>query len=277
MTESTAKSPTLVPTIVSGPCAAESLELMVEVADFMSNLGKRLGFNYVFKSSFDKANRTSIKSYRGPGMGQGLAWMSEISERFNVPVLTDIHETHQAQAVAEVCDVLQIPAFLCRQTDLIEAALKTGRNVHVKKGQFLAPESCKHIVSKAEEIAKDLGRSDLKLTLTERGTCFGYGNLVVDMRSFQILKSFGVPVIFDLTHSLQMPSSGQTTLGQREYAGSLARAAAATGFTDGFFMEVHPKPAQAKSDSETQLDFSLAEKLLTQILPIWHQARNLLS
>jgi 2-dehydro-3-deoxyphosphooctonate aldolase (KDO 8-P synthase) len=234
-----------------------------------------LGFDYYFKASFDKANRSSIDSYRGPGMEQTLTWFSDLKSRFGgIPVLTDIHESHQAKEVATVVDVLQIPAFLCRQTDLIMAAVETGRIVNVKKGQFITPHATHNIVAKAQETAAK-HKLPTKLWLTERGATFGYGNLVVDMRSFPIMASTGVPVIFDITHSTQLPGGDQkTTDGDRQYAPLLARAAAATGYVDGFFLEVHTTPAQAKSDKAVQLAISQAEALLTRMLPIWKACRE---
>ncbi|NRA64391.1 MAG: 3-deoxy-8-phosphooctulonate synthase [Pseudobacteriovorax sp.] len=250
---------------------AESKEIIREVAAFMAPLAEDLKFDWVFKASFDKANRTSIHSERGPGWEKASDWFLSIKEEFDCPVLTDIHETEQVPAVAEVCEFLQIPAFLCRQTDLLEAAVASGRQVNVKKGQFLAPQDTGHIVGKAKEIAK-LNGLDFNLGLTERGTTFGYGNLVVDMRSFPIMAKTGAAVIFDVTHSLQLPSAaGGVSGGMREFAPHLARAAAATGCLDGFFIEVHPNPKVAKSDGATQLNFAQAKKLLSDVIGIWYQ------
>jgi 2-dehydro-3-deoxyphosphooctonate aldolase (KDO 8-P synthase) len=264
------------PTIIVGPCVAESLELLDEVAAFYKKLSEELEFRFIFKASFDKANRTSIDSYRGPGMQQTCTWFAALKEKYGVPVLTDIHTPDQAPPLAEVCDVLQIPAFLCRQTDLLIAAVATGREVNVKKGQFMAPASMVHAVEKARKISESKGHP-LRLMLTERGFCFGYGDLVVDMRSFAILAKFGVPVIFDITHSTQQPpaSTDKAVSGaNRHFAPLLARAAAATGYVDGFFFESHPNPQVAKSDAASQLNLQQGERLLREILPIMAAAKR---
>jgi 2-dehydro-3-deoxyphosphooctonate aldolase (KDO 8-P synthase) len=220
------------------------------------------GVQFVFKASFDKANRTSIKSFRGVGVTEGLKILGEVRERVGVPVLTDIHETDHAHAAGQVVDVLQIPAFLCRQTDLIVAAAKTGKIVNVKKGQFLAPWEMKNVVDKAREAGSE------RFMLTERGSSFGYNNLVVDFRSFPIMKSFGCPVIFDVTHSLQLPGGqGQSSGGQPQYIPHLARAGVAAGL-DGFFMEVHDNPAKALSDGPNALELSLLSPLLQQLVAL---------
>lgn len=262
------------PVIMAGPCMAESEEIVHEVAEFLAEMQKAQKFHWVFKASFDKANRSSIHSDRGPGWQKASEWFLSVKEKHACQVITDIHETSQVSAVAEVCDVLQIPAFLCRQTDLLAAAVETGRIVNVKKGQFLAPDDTKHIVTKAAEVAKEKN-NPLRLALTERGTSFGYGNLVVDMRSFPIMKQTGASVIFDVTHSLQLPgAAGQVTGGLREFAPTLARAATATGALDGYFIEVHPNPAKAKSDGTTQLSFPQAKQLLTQLTSLWQHCRS---
>lgn len=264
------------PIVYAGPCVAESLELLRAVVAPLSALAKELNFDLTFKASFDKANRTSIDSYRGPGIAQTLEWFSIIKKEFGVPVLTDIHEPAHAKAVASVVDVLQIPAFLCRQTDLLIAAVETGRMVNVKKGQFVAPNGMQNVVDKAKEAAKK-NNLPLKLALTERGASFGYGNLVVDTRSFPIMTDTGVPVIFDITHSTQLPggaTDGKTTAGERRFAPTLARAATATGYLSGYFLEVHPNPNQAKSDKAVQLSIPQAEALLRQLVPLWHQAKK---
>ncbi len=250
-------------TILAGPCMAESLEICLETADFLKQLCAKQNVNYVFKASFDKANRSSGGSVRGPGMEKGLEILAEVKKRYNLPIVTDVHEVCQVEAVAEVADVLQIPAFLCRQTDLLEACGKTGRCVNVKKGQFMAPEDMKGAVGKLKLAGCD------NIMLTERGATFGYHNLVVDMRSFGTMRSFGVPVIFDATHSVQLPGGlGNASGGQREFILPLARAAAGAGI-DGLFMEVHPDPAKALSDGPNSLDFASAETVLTQVKEIY--------
>jgi 2-dehydro-3-deoxyphosphooctonate aldolase (KDO 8-P synthase) len=216
----------------------------------------RVGIGFVFKSSFDKANRTSLDSYRGPGLDKGLTVLARVREEVGVPIVTDIHEPFQAAPVAEVCEVLQIPAFLCRQTDLIVAACRTGRAVNVKKGQFLAPDDARNIVAKARAAGCE------RLLLTERGVSFGYHNLVVDMRSFPIMRGFGAPVVFDVTHSLQLPGGlGRATGGQPEYIEPLARAGVACG-VDAVFMEVHEAPERALSDGPNALPLARLGPLL---------------
>lgn len=266
------------PVVIAGPCTAESEEILNSVVEPMVRLADELGFTYVFKASFDKANRTSIDSYRGPGLEKTMGWFQNLKKRFpGLLILTDIHEVQHVGPVAAVCDVLQIPAFLCRQTDLLIAAVESGRAVNVKKGQFLAPENTRHIVSKAKAVCAKQN-IPFNLALTERGASFGYGNLVVDMRGFQTMSETGAPVIFDITHSLQKPAAGgpdgATTGGAREFAPALTRAATATGYLDGFFLEVHPSPAKAKSDADTQLTLEQAKTLLGQIIPLWRDARS---
>lgn len=247
---------------IAGPCVIESREMALDLAKRLTALSRRLKVPYVFKASFDKANRTSVDSYRGPGLEKGLEILAEIRAKFDVPVLTDIHEPWQAKPVAEVCDILQIPAFLARQTDLVVAAGETGAVVNVKKGQFMAPEDMKNVIGKMEEAGNP------NLALTERGASFGYHNLVVDMRSFPIMRQFGYPVIFDATHSVQLPGGmGNTTGGQREFIPYLARAAAASG-VDGFFMEVHDNPPEGLSDSTNMLYLSSLEGLLKDLIAI---------
>ena len=240
-------------------------------------MSQELKFDLVFKASFDKANRTSIGSYRGPGLTQTLKWFDTIKSKYpGLPVLTDVHETIQIAEAAEVIDVLQIPAFLCRQTDLLVAAAQTGRAVNVKKGQFLAPENVQHIISKMVAAAEEKSFKP-NYALTERGVTFGYGNLVVDMRGLKVMSDLGAPVIFDITHSLQLPaaggSSGEVSGGRRNFAPVLARAAAATGYLDGFFLEVHTNPNQAKSDAATQLSVEQASVLLRQVIPLWYHLK----
>ena len=226
------------------------------------------GLDFVFKSSFDKANRSSIRSFRGLGMEAGLETLQRIKEELGVPVLTDVHDVSQVEAVAQVADVLQIPAFLCRQTDLLMAAGKSGRAVNVKKGQFLAPQDARNIVDKVREVGCE------KLLLTERGASFGYNNLVVDMRSLPIMRGFGVPVVFDVTHSLQLPGGlGHATGGQAEYIEPLARAGVACG-VDAVFMEVHDCPERALSDGPNALPLARLEALLFMIRDIHELVRN---
>lgn len=252
-------------TLIAGPCLAESSELCHQVAEQMVEISGRLGFNYIFKASFDKANRTSVNTTRGSGLEEGLSILASVKERFGVPVTTDVHLPDQAAPVAEVVDLLQIPAFLCRQTDLLEACARTGRAVNVKKGQFLAPHDTKNIVEKLRSFDAN------GIMLTERGTTFGYNALVVDMPGLETMRSFGVPVCFDATHSAQRPGAGGTASGgNRDAIPALARAAVAVGI-DALFMEVHPDPAKALSDAATQWPLARAEELLTQLKKI-HEA-----
>ncbi|HVT01748.1 MAG TPA: 3-deoxy-8-phosphooctulonate synthase [Thermoanaerobaculia bacterium] len=247
---------------IAGPCVIESRDHTLRMADTILKLRDELKINLVFKSSFDKANRTSINSFRGPGIDEGLKILAEVKRNTGLPLLSDIHESGQAAAAAEVLDILQIPAFLCRQTDLVAAAVRTGKAVGVKKGQFLSPEETKNILAKGEELGS------AKLFLTERGTTFGYQNLVVDMRSFPMMRSYGQPVVYDITHSMQRPGGdGTQTAGTRQFARPLARAAAAAG-VDGFFMEVHDNPPAALSDRATQLDVDTARQTIREILAI---------
>jgi 2-dehydro-3-deoxyphosphooctonate aldolase (KDO 8-P synthase) len=253
-------------TLIAGPCVIESPELVLEVASRLKDIADRLGIDVIFKASFDKANRSSGSSFRGPGMEEGLAVLAEVKRRFGLRLLTDIHESPQAAAVAPVVDVLQIPAFLCRQTDLLLAAAAavrgTDRVINVKKGQLLAPWDMAQVVSKLREAGVE------HLWLTERGTSFGYNTLVVDYRSFPQLKALGCPVIFDATHSVQQPGGrGTTTGGQREFVAPLARAAVAVG-VDGLFMEVHPDPDHALSDGPNMVPLHRLEPLLEQLLAI---------
>jgi 2-dehydro-3-deoxyphosphooctonate aldolase (KDO 8-P synthase) len=248
--------------IIAGPCVIESERLVLETAEELASVCAELAMPFIFKSSFDKANRTAGDSFRGPGLKRGLAILAKVKRQFGVPVLTDVHETTQCKHAAEVCDVLQIPAFLCRQTDLIEAAARTGRCVNVKKGQFLAPWDMRHAVAKA------VAAGAKNILLTERGTSFGYSNLVVDMRSLAMMREFGWPVVFDATHSVQMPGGGATgkvTGGDRRMAPVLARAAVATGDCDGVFLETHPRPDKAMSDAANQIPLSGVKLLLATL------------
>ena len=250
------------PFLIAGPCVIENEKIVLETALSMAAITRELGVPYIFKSSYDKANRSSISSFRGLGMKEGLAILKKVKEEIGVPILTDIHDIHEAPRAAEVADVLQIPAFLCRQTDLLAEAAKTGRVVNVKKGQFLAPWEMGNVIRKLE----DSGTT--KIFLTERGTTFGYNNLVVDMRSLPIMREYGYPVVFDATHSVQLPGGGGTrSSGQRQFIAPLARSAAAVG-CDGFFMEVHPTPDSAPSDGPNMVHLKDVRGLLQQILRI---------
>ena len=249
-------------TVIAGPCVAESRQLAMDVAGAMVDMAQRLGISYVFKSSYDKANRTSGGAYRGPGRDEGLAILRDIGDEYEIPVLTDIHETTDAALAATVADVLQIPAFLCRQTDLLLAAAATGRAVNVKKGQFLAPWDMQNVVDKLRTAGAQ------NVLVTERGSSFGYNTLVVDYRGLPQLRQTGAPVIFDVTHSVQQPGGqGSSSGGQREFAGALARAAVAVG-VDGLFMEVHPDPDKGLSDGPNMIPLHRVESLLEQLLAI---------
>jgi len=245
---------------ILGPCVIESRQHTLYMAEALRELSEKLDFKFIFKASFDKANRTAVDSFRGPGLDQGLEILSQVKIRFGLPVLTDVHETHQVPAVAAVVDVIQIPAFLCRQTDLLIAAGRSGKPVNVKKGQFLAPSDVVHIVSKIEST------DNQKILLTERGHSFGYSGLISDMRSLPIMQDTGYTVIFDATHSAQVPS-GRTTGGNRTYIPHLARAAVAAG-CNGIFMEVHDQVEKAKSDRATQYPLAQLEDLLRVLLRI---------
>jgi len=254
--------------LIAGPCVIENEKVVLDTATSLADITRELGIPFIFKSSYDKANRSSITSFRGLGMKEGLAILKKVKEDVGVPVLTDIHDMHEAALVAEIVDVLQIPAFLCRQTDLLVEAAKTGRVVNVKKGQFLSPWEMGNVVKKLEESGTN------KILLTERGTTFGYNNLVVDMRSFPIMREFGYPVVFDATHSVQLPGGGGThSSGQRQFIAPLARSAAAAG-CDGFFMEVHPTPETALSDGPNMVHLKDVKELLEQILRIGQIAEN---
>ncbi|MFN2598755.1 MAG: 3-deoxy-8-phosphooctulonate synthase [Pyrinomonadaceae bacterium] len=248
--------------LIAGPCVIESEEHALMIARECARRARDAGLPYVFKASFDKANRSSIESFRGQGIERGLEVLARVKRETGVPVLTDVHEVAQVERVAEVADVLQIPAFLCRQTDLVVAAARTGRAVNVKKGQFLAPSDARNIVEKARAAGCE------KLLLTERGASFGYNNLVVDMRSFPIMRGFGVPVVFDVTHSLQLPGGlGHATGGQSEYIEPLARAGVACG-VDAVFMEVHEEPSRALSDGPNALPLASMKALLKSLRAI---------
>jgi len=249
-------------TFILGPCVVESAQHALFMAQEIKDVCSSAGVDFVYKSSFDKANRSSLESFRGGGLEKGLEVLAQVKAEINVPVITDVHETWQVEKVAEVADVLQIPAFLCRQTDLLIEAAKTGRAVNVKKGQFLSPWDAKNIVEKLQSAGGE------KILLTERGASFGYNNLVVDLRSFPIMRSFGVPVVFDVTHSLQLPGGlGKATGGQAEYIENFARAGVACG-VDAVFMEVHDDPKRAPSDGPNQLPLNRLEKLLFKLKAI---------
>src|SRR5207248_3406527 len=248
--------------LIAGPCVIESRDHVLFMASELKRITSAYGVPLVFKASYDKANRTSIKSFRGPGIDEGLDILSEVRTKLYVPVLSDVHEASQCAAAGKVLDILQIPAFLSRQTDLIVAAAGTGQMVNVKKGQFLAPWEMKNVVEKMREAGNE------RLLLTERGVSFGYNNLVVDFRSFPIMQSLGCPVVFDVTHSLQLPGGqGQSSGGQPEYIPHLARAGVAAG-VDGLFMEVHDNPSKALSDGPNALNLSLLPALLEELVEI---------
>ena len=256
--------------LIAGPCVIESRDLLARVCETLAETCAKLGILFVFKSSFDKANRSSVDSKRGPGLEEGLHDLRYIKETFDVALLTDVHESGQAEAVAQVCDILQIPAYLCRQTDLIVACAKTGAWVNVKKGQFLAPADCEFIVEKIKNAGSD------KYLVTERGACFGYNNLVFDPRSPEILHELGIPAVFDGTHSTQLPGGGPSSGGNRKYAPLLMRTAVAAGI-EGLFMEVHPDPPRAWSDASNQLYLSDAPDLITSLFKQDRFIKELLS
>jgi 2-dehydro-3-deoxyphosphooctonate aldolase (KDO 8-P synthase) len=254
--------------LVAGPCVIESEAHAVGLAQALRDIARRAGVQYVFKASYDKANRTSGGSFRGPGLDEGLRVLQRVRQVAGVPILTDIHEPAQAAPAAAVADVLQIPAFLSRQTDLIVAAAKTGRVVNIKKGQFLAPNDMRHAIEKVT------GSGNADVIVTERGFSFGYNNLVVDMRAFPMLRALGYPVVYDVTHSLQLPGGGDgITAGQAEYIVPMASAGVAAG-VDGVFLEVHQEPARAKSDAQNALRLDMLEPLLARLVRIHDIARE---
>ncbi len=253
--------------LIGGPCVIESQELLFTVAEKMKEITDKLGINYIFKASFDKANRSSINGFRGPGIEKGLEMLQKVKDKFDLPLLTDVHEAHQCATVAEVVDMIQIPAFLARQTDLVVAAAKTGLPVNIKKGQFMAPDDMQNVVTKMIESGNE------KVMLCERGSSFGYNNLVVDMRSLPTMREMA-PVIFDATHSVQRPGgNGTSTGGDRQFVAPLMRAAAAMGI-DGIFTEVHPDPDNGKSDGPNMLRLDMVEEELRSVLAIHNIIQN---
>jgi 2-dehydro-3-deoxyphosphooctonate aldolase (KDO 8-P synthase) len=255
-------------TLIAGPCVIESEMLVLDIALKMKNITDRLGIPYIFKASFDKANRTSISSFRGPGMEEGLRILKKVKDELGLPVVTDIHEPYQAKIAAEVVDMLQIPAFLCRQTDLLVASAETGLPVNVKKAQFLSAKDMKNVITKIEELGND------NILLCERGNTFGYNNLVVDMTNIIEMKKFGYPVVFDATHSVQKPGGNNTTTGgNREYVEHLAKAAIAVG-ADVLFMEVHEDPDNAKSDGPNMVKLDEIEVMLKKLMNTYKAVRD---
>lgn len=249
--------------LIAGPCVIESEEMVLSIVKQMKDITDRLGIPYTFKASFDKANRTSISGFRGPGIDEGLQVLQKVKDTYGLPICTDIHEPWQAEKAAEVCDILQIPAFLCRQTDLLVAAAKTGKCINIKKAQFLAPWDMKNCVEKVRQSGND------NVMLCERGTTFGYNTLVVDMTGLRVMKDMGVPVIFDATHSVQKPGgNGTSTGGNRQYVEYLAKAAVAVG-VDGLFMETHPDPDNAKSDGPNMVPLGEMEELLKKLQKVY--------
>lgn len=251
--------------LIAGPCVIESRQLAIDTAGALKEMTAELGIPFIYKSSYDKANRSSSSSFRGLGMEKGLDILADVKKQFNVPVLTDVHAEDEIEAVAQVVDVLQTPAFLCRQTDFIQACARSGKPVNIKKGQFLAPDDMINVVRKAKEAARKAGLSEDLFTVCERGASFGYNNLVSDMRSLSIMRKTGCPVVFDATHSVQLPGGlGDASGGQREFVPVLARAAVAVGVA-GLFMETHPNPAEAKSDGPNAVPLDRMKALLTQL------------
>ncbi len=252
--------------LIAGPCVVESRDRVFSIAEKLKEIASRLNIPFVFKSSFDKANRTSHESFRTIGFNDALDILARVRKEFDIPVLTDVHESHQARIVAEQVDILQVPAFLCRQTDLLEACARTNKPVNIKKGQFMDPEGMRYATVKVK------GFGNNRVFLTERGSSFGYNNLIVDMRALPVMRQFA-PVVFDVTHSLQQPGGqGETSGGQRQWAPYLARAAAAVG-VDGFFIETHPDPDRALSDGPNMIPLDNMERLLESLLDVWNACR----
>jgi len=256
------------PLFFAGPCVIESRKHALTMARKIRAVAAKTGARIVFKSSFDKANRSSIASFRGPGLEEGLDILAQVKEDVGLPVISDIHSPEQASKAARVLDVLQIPAFLCRQTDLLTAAAETGKPLNIKKGQFVSPADMRFAVEKCA------ASGNRRVMLCERGTTFGYNNLVVDFRAFPMMSAMGVPVVYDVTHSMQLPGGGKETGGMKQYAPVLARAAAATGHVDGFFLEIHDDPDHAKSDAATQLDVRILSRLVREVLEISERVRG---
>ena len=255
-------------TILAGPCAIESKDILFKTAEYLKTLTAEFDINFVFKSSYDKANRSSINSYRGLGIDKGLELLSLVKKEFNVPIVTDIHNPDEAPLAAEVADIIQIPAFLCRQTDLLIAAAKTNKIINIKKGQFLAPSQMKSIANKV----KESGNS--QITITDRGVTFGYNNLVSDMRAIPIIQEMGYPIIFDATHSVQLPGGcGESSSGERKFVPVLAKSAAAAG-ADGLFFEVHPTPDSALCDGPNMINFEQAKDIFRVCKDIFMLVRN---
>ena len=254
--------------VISGPCVIESEAITLEIASKLKEIAQDLDINFIFKASLDKANRTSIKSFRGPGLEEGLRILAKVKHDVGVPVITDVHDVVSIPKIAAIVDMLQIPAFLCRQTDLVTTAALSGLPVNIKKGQFMAPWDMKNVLDKAYSTGNE------SILLTERGTSFGYNNLVVDMRSLAAMHEFGAPVIFDMTHSVQLPGgAGTSSSGQRKYIAPLARAAVACG-VDGLFFETHPNPDAALSDGPNSVPLSAVKNLLTDLLDIHSVTRT---
>jgi len=255
-------------TVLAGPCAIESLDVVKKTAETLKSVCNELDIDYVFKASFDKANRTSIDSFRGPGIEEGLKILQQVKDEFELPIVTDIHLPEQAKQVAEVADIIQIPAFLCRQTDMLVAAAKTDKYVNIKKGQFLAPQQMKSLIKKVEDSGNN------KILLTERGTSFGYNNLVVDFRSIEIMKEFGYPIVFDATHSVQLPgANGTSTGGDRRFVPMLAKAAVTCGIKVLFF-EIHPDPDKALCDGANMIKLDKAKDLFKKCKTLFEVANQ---
>ena len=249
--------------LIAGPCVIETEEMVLSIAAEMKKITEELGIPYTFKASFDKANRTSVDSFRGPGLEKGLKVLQKVKDLYGLPICTDIHEPWQAEPVSEVADILQIPAFLCRQTDLLVAAAKTGKCINIKKAQFLAPWDMKNCLDKVRRSGNE------NVMLCERGSCFGYNTLIVDMTGLRVMKEFGVPVIFDATHSVQKPGgNGTSTGGERRYVEYMAKAAIAVG-ADGLFMETHPDPDSAKSDGANMIPLGEIRELLLRLKRVY--------
>ncbi len=256
-------------TVLAGPCAIESKDILFKTAEYLKELTLKLDINFVFKSSYDKANRSSINSYRGLGIEEGLKLLKEVKEEFNIPIVTDIHESAQAQMAAEVADIIQIPAFLCRQTDLLVSAAKTNKIINIKKGQFLSPSQMKSIAQKVIDSGNN------KVTITDRGVTFGYNNLVSDMRTIPIIHEMGYPIIFDATHSVQLPGGcGESSSGERKFVPVLAKSAVAAG-ADGLFFEVHPNPDCALCDGANMINFEQAKEIFKITRDIYNLVNNI--